>query len=245
VVEPLSGLHKDEVRELGERLGLPHELVWRQPFPGPGLAIRVICAGKPYKTADFADMARHLKQLDGGGVFCSLLPIKTVGVQGDGRSYSYLAGLSGKPDWNKLIELAREIPKTVHGINRVAYIFGEPVRGAVQEITPTYLTSDVLGQLRAADEVVTKVMLKYNLMQTLRQVPVISFPVHFGQPGKRSIAIRTFITNDWMTGVPAIPGVDFSPEALGEMIEGILRVPGVARVAYDLTSKPPGTTEWE
>lgn len=245
VVEPLSELHKDEVRELGEKLGLAHELVWRQPFPGPGLAIRVICAEEPYKTADFADVARRLEQFDSQDVSTSLLPVKTVGVQGDGRSYSYLAGLSGKANWERLMKLAREIPKTVHGVNRVAYIFGEPVKGAVKEITPTHLTPEVLEQLRAADDVVTKVMLEYDLMRTLKQVPVISFPVHFGQPGKRSIAIRTFITNDWMTGVPAVPGVDFPLAALDEMVSGIMAVPGVARVAYDLTSKPPGTTEWE
>jgi len=63
---------------------------------------------------------------------------------------------------------------------------------------------------------------------------------------KRSIAIRTFITNDFMTVVPAEPGTEYMPLAvLEEMVKGIEKVPGISRVVYDLTSKPPGTTEWE
>jgi GMP synthase (glutamine-hydrolysing) len=71
--------------------------------------------------------------------------------------------------------------------------------------------------------------------------------VSFGQPGQRSIAIRPFITNDFMTGRPAVPGQDMPEAALSEMIDGILgdQELGVARVVLDLTSKPPGTTEWE
>ena len=245
VAEPLSGLHKDEVRELGERLGLARELVWRQPFPGPGLAIRIICAEHPYKTAEFTQVAHSLEQFDSSTLSTCLLPIKTVGVQGDGRTYSYAAGLSGDADWPRLMHLAREIPKAVHGVNRVAYIFGDPVHGAVEDITPTHLAHEELSQLRQADDAITQIMLKHSLTETLKQVPVILFPAAFGQPGARSVAIRTFITNDWMTGVPAVPGVDFPEPVLSEMVAAVLRVPGIARVAYDLTSKPPGTTEWE
>jgi GMP synthase (glutamine-hydrolysing) len=79
---------------------------------------------------------------------------------------------------------------------------------------------------------------------------VISFPVDFDAAGdqptsKRSIAIRTFVTTDFMTGVPAVPGQLMPAEALDKMVRGVQEVPGVSRVVYDLTSKPPGTTEWE
>jgi GMP synthase (glutamine-hydrolysing) len=105
----------------------------------------------------------------------------------------------------------------------------------------------VIQQLQAADHIVNTVLLKYELTSKLSQVPVISFPVNFGVSGARSIAIRTFITNDFMTGVPAVPGSKHLPfAALEEMVTGILNtVPNVARVCYDLTSKPPATTEWE
>lgn len=246
VIEPLSEYHKDEVRELGAQLGLPTELVWRQPFPGPGLAIRVLCADQPYLTDTYQNTQQKLQEFVGAELTASLLPVRTVGVQGDGRTYSYLAGLSGDANWPQLFELARQIPRHIHEVNRVVYIFGEQLKTVPPTITPTYLQRDVLDQLRAADAIVNKVLLKYDLIRTLSQVPVVLFPVNFGQDGKRSIGIRTFITNDFMTGVPALPGDVMPLAALTEMVEKILaNDQSIARVVYDLTSKPPGTTEWE
>lgn len=87
------------------------------------------------------------------------------------------------------------------------------------------------------------------MSDVLLQVPVISFPIDFdahdAPTTKRSIAIRTFVTSDFMTGVPAVPGQLMPLEALARMVEGVQRVEGISRVVYDLTSKPPGTTEWE
>lgn len=249
VIEPLSEYHKDEVRELGKQLGLPEELVWRQPFPGPGLAIRVLCATEPYMTEEFEQVQKKLSTFADAETTVSLLPVRTVGVQGDGRTYSYLAALSVDDDipaWPKLFDLARQIPKHVHQVNRIVYAFGGKLTNVPTTITPTVLTADVLDQLREADDIVNQVLLKYNLIRSLSQVPVVLFPVDFGEEGKRSIGIRTFITNDFMTGVPALPGRDIPLEAVQEMVDGILRNDKrIARVVYDLTSKPPGTTEWE
>lgn len=94
-----------------------------------------------------------------------------------------------------------------------------------------------------------KYMSQFNVILVL-QVPVILFPVDFDSnsnapTSKRSIAIRTFVTSDFMTGVPAVPGQLMPVEALNKMVQGISQVPGISRVVYDLTSKPPGTTEWE
>ena len=246
VIEPLVDYHKDEVRELGLQLGLPEEIVWRQPFPGPGLAIRVLCADRPYREDDFVATQRELERFSNDKIRATLLPVQTVGVQGDSRSYSYLVGLSGQRDWGKLIQLARQIPKEIHKVNRVAYIFGGMLPKQTLNITPTYLTPDVLNQLRQADAIVNTELFRHGLLRKLSQVPVVSFPVNFGVPGNRSIAIRTFLTNDFMTGVPALPGKDISEEVLLEIVERILNeVGGISRVVYDLTSKPPGTTEWE
>jgi GMP synthase (glutamine-hydrolysing) len=247
VVEPLSDLHKDEVRELGERLGLSHDLVWRQPFPGPGLAIRILCANEPYVTADFDEIAEKLASFETNQVTTALLPVRSVGVQGDGRSYSYVAAVTSgtRPNWPELMQLAQRIPSHLHAINRVAYFFGEPLQGAYDEITPSHLQTKELHQLRAADKIVTDILQSNNLMTVLRQVPIILLPLGFGQPASRSIVIRTFITNDWMTGIPATPGVHFEEAVLTQMVDQILTVPGIARVGYDLTAKPPGTTEWE
>jgi len=246
VVEPLRDYHKDEVRALGTKLGISDSLVWRQPFPGPGLAIRIICADKPYITDDFGKINQSLQEFYTKDLSVTLLPVQTVGVQGDGRSYSYLAGISGKADWKKLFSLAKEIPKKIRQINRVVYIFGKPITQPVTQITPTYLTPDVITQLQSADALVTEFLIKNNLIKKLSQVPVISLPVNFGIEGNRSIAIRPFITNDFMTGQPAVPGVDISKDLLDKLVKDILeKVPSISRILYDLTSKPPATTEWE
>jgi GMP synthase (glutamine-hydrolysing) len=245
VIEPLQELHKDEVRELGAMLDLPDELVWRQPFPGPGLAIRLLCAEQPYLTDKFEGISEALAGFGDEDIAAHLLPVRTVGVQGDGRSYSYLAALSGTPDWARLMDKAREIPKELHDVNRVVYVFGDRLEEQPRDITPTFPEPEAMQQLRDADAHVNEVIRKYDLNEKLSQVPVVSFPVNFGKPGERSIGIRTFITNDFMTGVPAIPEIHMPKAALEEMVERVLSLSGISRVAYDLTSKPPGTTEWE
>jgi hypothetical protein len=136
IIEPLKDYHKDEVRELGMKLGLPQHLVWRQPFPGPGLAIRTLCATEPYITQEYDATALELQaecarypQLQ---LASALLPVRTVGVQGDGRSYAYLAALSSDAPadehWEALFHLAKEIPGHVHNINRIVYVLGPAIK---------------------------------------------------------------------------------------------------------------------
>jgi GMP synthase (glutamine-hydrolysing) len=246
VVEPLQDLHKDEVRELGRMLGLPEELVMRQPFPGPGLAIRLLCADQPYITDEFDAINEKLEQYSDDNIAACLLPVRTVGVQGDGRSYSYLACLSGEPNWPELFRKARDITNSITAVNRVVFALdGEKIGGPVKTITKTHLTPDAIEQLRLADKCVNDILRKYSLLEKLSQVPVVSFPVNFRKVGARSIGIRTFITNDFMTGKPAVPGQDIPETALAEICEKISAIPGIAKVVYDLTAKPPGTTEWE
>ncbi|KYQ90422.1 GMP synthetase [Tieghemostelium lacteum] len=293
VVEPLKDLHKDEVRQLGISLGLSEELVWRQPFPGPGLAIRILCSQKPY--LDVYDLTNQVinyivtgKQLDNvpslpqetvqkinqqlqemkfqpnesHQIRPLLLPVQTVGVQGDGRTYSYLVGLYSsssqmelsKIPWSYLFTLARLLPKICHNINRLVFIFSNnnskyPVDlnriYEIKETTPTLLLPEAIQQLQQADQIVNKSLLNYQLIRSLSQVPVVLLPLGFGHSQKRSIAIRTFITNDFMTGVPAIPGQNIPFECLTEMVTQILNLDGITKVCYDLTSKPPGTTEFQ
>uniref|UniRef100_A0A9L0S3X9 GMP synthase (glutamine-hydrolyzing) n=1 Tax=Equus caballus TaxID=9796 RepID=A0A9L0S3X9_HORSE len=256
VIEPLKDFHKDEVRILGRELGLPEEIVSRHPFPGPGLAIRVICAEEPYICKDFpetnnilkivADFSASVKKphtllqrvkactteedqeklmqitsLHSLSAF--LLPIKTVGVQGDCRSYSYVCGISSRdePDWESLIFLARLIPRMCHNINRVVYIFGPPVKEPPTDVTPTFLTTGVLSTLRQADFEAHNILRESGYAGKISQMPVILTPLHFDrdplqkQPScQRSVVIRTFITSDFMTGVPATPGSEIPVEVI-------------------------------
>jgi GMP synthase (glutamine-hydrolysing) len=140
LVEPLRRLFKDEVRRIGSALGLPDNIVWRQPFPGPGLAIR--CLGEVtwerlerLRTAD----AIFIEELAKAGMlrqetqqaFAALLPVKSVGVMGDGRTYEEVIALRAvttedfmTADWARLpydllAHVSRRIVNEVPGVNRV------------------------------------------------------------------------------------------------------------------------------
>jgi len=288
VVEPLKDFHKDEVRSIGRELGLPAELTNRHPFPGPGLAIRVLCSnGEINMERDFSETQvlcrlvvnyeemvtkEHalLNRIENVTTeeeratlagkskkqkyTATLLPIKTVGVQGDSRSYSYAVGISSvsDPDWDDLLYFAKIIPRVCHNINRICYIFGGPVEHPVMEVTPTYLTPIVLATIRQADHLANQVLTTAGKNSSISQMPVVLIPVHFDRSQLervpsccRSVVIRPFITQDFMTGVPAVPGKDLSIDLVSKMVSEIGTVPGISRVMYDLTSKPPGTTEWE
>ncbi|EDV23935.1 uncharacterized protein TRIADDRAFT_26341 [Trichoplax adhaerens] len=285
IIEPLQDFHKDEVRALGIELGLPPHLINRHPFPGPGLAIRVICADERYVTNEFGetcsllqyivDFARaqqrphaHLTRISGSlslseqeflltfsakhTISATLLPIKTVGVQGDRRSYSYVAGLSSDepPVWEGLFKLAKLIPRICHDVNRVVYVNGPAIVHPVHDITPTTLSNIALSTLREADEIVNSALRDYGYK--ISQAPVVLIPIHFDRGAamklpstRRSIVFRPFVTNDFMTGVAAIPGKHIPEEVVFTIFKNVEKIPGISRVLYDMTSKPPGTTEWE
>lgn len=289
VIEPLKDFHKDEVRQLGYDLGLPQNIVERHPFPGPGLAIRIICADDAYLEKDFSetqvvvkvivDYQNKLKKNHAllnrvSGVttkeeqdeLCrisssielsaTVLPIRSVGVQGDKRTYNYVVGLSSstQPNWQDMIFLAQLIPRILHNVNRVCFIFGNPVMYQITDVTHTFLSKYTVGQVRQADHIVNTILNEFNLMKGISQMPVVLVPLHFDRDpvdrkpsAQRSIVLRPFMTNDFMTGVPVIPGSEQLPiQAIERIVTEILAsVPGISRVLYDLTSKPPGTTEWE
>lgn len=291
VVEPLKDFHKDEVRQLGRDLGLPAALVTRHPFPGPGLAVRILCADEPYMDKDFSEtqvivkiMAEYEQMLQKKHallnrvedatneaerqqlrrvsshrhIAATLLPIRSVGVQGDRRSYSYVVGLSseeniwGDVEWENMSFLARLIPRVCHNVNRVCYIFGPQLHHPVTDITPTHLTSNVIATLRQADHLANQVLATHDCMKAISQMPVVLIPIHFDRDAasrtpscQRSVVLRPFCTNDFMTGTAAIPGERLSLYVVKKMVAEISSVPGISRVLYDLTAKPPGTTEWE
>jgi GMP synthase (glutamine-hydrolysing) len=141
LVEPLRELFKDEVRELAVELGVPEDLVWRQPFPGPGLAIRTLGEVTEERLA----MLRHAdvitrQEIRAAGLeretwqaFAVLLPLKSVGVMGDGRTFEHVAAIRAvtstdgmTAEWARLpydvlANISRRITNEVRGINRVVY----------------------------------------------------------------------------------------------------------------------------
>ena len=141
LIEPLRKLFKDEVRELGEKLGIPHDLVWRQPFPGPGLGIRVIGEVTEDKLKLVRDSDAILRdEIKKAGLqekvwqYFTVLPgIKSVGVMGDGRTYDYTIGIRAvtsidgmtadfaRLPWDVLQKISTRIVDEVPNINRVVY----------------------------------------------------------------------------------------------------------------------------
>jgi GMP synthase (glutamine-hydrolysing) len=148
LLEPLRDLFKDEVRELGVALGLPHEMVYRHPFPGPGLGVRILGEVKQGIRRPAAPCRRHLhrgtarlpRRATGKSwydltsqAFAVFLPVKSVGVMGDGRTYDYVVALRAvqtsdfmTADWAELPyallkKVSSRIINEVRGINRVTY----------------------------------------------------------------------------------------------------------------------------
>lgn len=249
LIEPLDELFKDEIRRLADALGLPEDVVWRQPFPGPGLAIRILGATKgeyePSQPKEEARIQAFLKE-QGSKLEARLLPIRSVGVGGDARSHISAVALGGTASWDELANLATEIPSNFRNtINRVIYALGDqPITN--MSITPTNLAADVREQLRKADRIVFEVMREHNLIKQIRQCPVVLLPLSFGEEGGRSIVLRPVTTSTWLTVQAMLPERDLPVEFATESTARILaEVAGITQVFLDLTNKPPGTTEWE
>jgi GMP synthase (glutamine-hydrolysing) len=257
-LEPNQHLHKDQVRKIAVALGLSEELAFRQPFPGPGLFPRTICAEQPCIDDAYKATSKEIKEYARDiGLEALLLPIKTVGIKGDARSDDFAVALSyddgPNPDWEKLAIHADKIPRIVHGVNRVFYSFSS-VKGIDPRriITPTHCTKDVLDQLRMADAIVNAHQEGAGIdSRQIAQFPVSLLPIRLSEKGNRTIALRPFITEDFYTGLPAIPGRFADSEHIKEdfvksLVLALHSVPGIgSSIMYDLTSKPPGTTELE
>lgn len=250
LIEPIDDLFKDEIRELGQQLGLPPELVQRQPFPGPGLAIRIIAAAESKAIVQpLAEEAAIQAFLDTqlASAQVHLLPIRSVGVGGDERSHlSVVAVEHSGSDAAELAQLGAGLPAHFREtVNRVIYALG-PQPLSRRSLTKTLLTADVRAQLRVADRIVFEEMRAADLLGAIKQFPVVLIPLSFGKPGNRSIVLRPVTTSTFMTVQAMLPGRDLPPEFILKLTERILaEVPGISQVFLDLTNKPPATTEWE
>jgi GMP synthase (glutamine-hydrolysing) len=241
IVEPNRDWHKDEVRQVGRLLGLSDDLVDRQPFPGPGLGIRLLCATQP--IAPVQAEANALQAMV-ASLAAQVLPVRSVGVQGDGRSYRQVLAIAGTQDGEALEAWGRLIPNRSAHINRVVWVINQ-TQLPTPILTPTTLTDDAINLCRQADHIVTQAFRAAGLLPRVSQLLTVLLPC--GQrPGQRSVVIRGVVTSDYMTARPMRLGTELPIALLTELANTLTQqLPGLDWVCWDLTGKPPATIEWE
>jgi GMP synthase (glutamine-hydrolysing) len=227
IVEPLADFYKDEVRAIGRQLDLPAELLDRHPFPGPGLAIRCLCS----------ETEEAVTRVPEGW----LIPVRSVGVQGDSRSYARVLAIEAFPSGSsKLQDQATELINRSAGVNRV--IARVSVREPLEHhrVFASSITQERLDLLRQADAIVRAISHESGFDAKVWQFPVILIPLGTTKC-RESIVLRPIGSVDGMTADSmAMPN-----ELLQAMSARLMAIAELAGVYYDLTHKPPGTIEWE
>jgi len=241
VVEPLSELYKVEVRELGERLGIPHDALWRHPFPGPGLGVRLLCSDGAADTSGVDEMATAAARVsDRYGLDSLPLPIRSVGVKADLRAYEHPVLLSGRVKWSALLDAASAITADVPGINRCVWNMGTRHPSRSRPL-PATVTRERLSLLREADHIVMTALTNHELYDDIWQCPTVLVPLAFDDADGELVVIRPVRSQRAMTATP----VELPAVMVDDVREAILALPGIGGLALDITSKPPGTIEWE
>jgi GMP synthase (glutamine-hydrolysing) len=227
IIEPLSSFYKDEVREIGEELALPPEMLHRHPFPGPGLAIRCLCA----------DGDAPISRTEEGW----LVPVHSVGVQGDERSYRPVLVLEqAPPPDGGLHETTTALINRIAGINRVVGLVDSVAPIASLGVRDSALTPERLARLRRADAIVRRLSRESGFDNRVWQFPVVLIPLGTADRPD-AIVLRPIDSVDGMTA----RSVPMDPALLATMSHELLQIAGVSGVYYDLTHKPPATIEWE
>lgn len=242
VIEPLAELYKVEVRELGDALGLPEEMVWRHPFPGPGLGIRLLCSDGTIQEAEKlpASQAALDALFTGSGIYGAVLPVRSVGVKADLRSYEHPVMLWGSIPDEDAESIAAHVFQKVPGVNRcVVDLTGRGVKRA--RLLAATVTRRRLDLLREADAIVMDGLRRHGLYREVWQCPTVFVPLEIDGHGSEFVVIRPVLSERAMTARPAL----LPQQVLSDLRDRILQLPDVSGVAVDITTKPPGTIEWE
>ena len=245
IVETNSDWHKDEVRKVARMLGLEESIASRQPFPGPGLAIRLLCHDKSEEVVITQEEVDKINAIvNPKGENAQIIPIKSVGVQGDARSYRNLGILYGNGidfDWDNVTTVAKQVTDSINTINRIGYILNVKDVNQKIECFDMKINDECVDLLRELDKIVTSNLEGSKVNQTF----AVLLPI--GITKKYSVAIRTFVTNDFMTGRPGKIGTEVDKKMIEKAVKEIEDnfSDKIEFVIYDVTSKPPATCEWQ
>lgn len=263
IIEPLKDLYKDEVRAIGKKLGLENELVMRHPFPGPGLSINVLCSNGTMTDNDKEEFKKAQEEISKVqlGMFCEkcsenlekyILPVKSVGVQGDFRTYRFPSVISfAKTEngfyhlpkkWEKLEAASSQITNSASFINRtIIRLWQNPsVKDEALKLQEGYCTKDRLNQTRDADDIVLTALHKSGWYNKIFQHLTINLP-YASSKERCSFVLRPLCSEDVMTARFA----QLPQNLLMDIVQEISKLPYVDAIFFDLTNKPPATFGWE
>lgn len=264
IIEPIKDLYKDEVRAIGKKLGLSDELVMRHPFPGPGLSINVLCNdGKSWTEKDEEEFKLAQKELNEVVLdqFCpdctqslkrSVLPVRSVGVQGDFRTYRFPAVLTFEDDGNGFYHLPKirekvenassSITNSAKYLNRAIIKLYQNPNCKDQDFTlrEGYCDKRRLDQLREVDNIVLTELHKSGWYDKIFQHLTIDLPYATRQD-HASFVLRPVCSEDVMTA--RFAWID--KEVMDSILKQIAKLDFVDAVFFDATNKPPATFGWE
>lgn len=245
VIEPLIDFYKDEVRAIGKLLKLPEDLINRHPFPGPGLAIRCLCRDDKSPEDDLGEIREVVSKLvvgKFGEIQSEILPIRSVGVQGDNRTYAHPIALWGTRDWKRLSEISVTTTNSIRAVNRAMLLLNPGADKPVFNLSKNRecLTEERVDKLRRVDEIVNNKIKAAGIYDAIWQFPVVLIPVTDGK-GRESIVLRPINSRDAMT----LNFYEMDPKVLDGIVREIIATGEIGHVFYDITNKPPGTVEWE
>ena len=264
IIEPIRDLYKDEVRAIGKKLGLDDELVMRHPFPGPGLSINVLCNdGKSWTSKDDEELAAAKKELEEIklDMFCAhctqdlkrtVLPVRSVGVQGDFRTYRFPALLTFKDEGNgfyhfprkreKIEECSSTITNAAKFLNRTCIkLYQKPsVKDKDLKLQEGFCDKRRLDQLREVDNIVLTELHKSGWYNKIFQHLTIDLP-YASAEDKATFVLRPVISEDVMTARFAM----LPEELLNTIVHKIAELDFVDALYFDATNKPPATFGWE
>ena len=263
IIEPLKDLYKDEVRRMGKKLGLEDDLVMRHPFPGPGLSINVLCSDGVLSADDKEELKKAKEEFEGIKIteFCenckaslvkTVLPVKSVGVQGDFRTYRFPACLAFKKDEKGFFHVPKvreKVEKTSSTITNSARFLNRTVIKLYQKpgvkdedlvLQKGYCTRERLDQLREVDDIVLTELHKNGWYDKIFQHLTIDLP-YATSDKKASFVLRPVVSEDVMTARFAwLP-----MELMDNIVKQIAELDFVDSLYLDCTNKPPATFGWE
>lgn len=264
IIEPIRDLYKDEVRAIGKKLGLSDELVMRHPFPGPGLSINVLCNdGKSWSQKDQEEFDAAKDELNRIelNMFCEnctsslvrdVLPVRSVGVQGDFRTYRFPALLTFKDEGNgfyhfpkkheKIEQCSSTITNAAKFINRTCIkLYQNPkLKNEDFKLQEGYCDKRRLDQLREVDNIVLTNLHDSGWYNKIFQHLTIDLPFA-SSADHATFVLRPICSEDVMTARFAMLPSDL----LSKIVHEIAALDFVDALYFDATNKPPATFGWE